>query len=167
MTYMSDESILDLYLKRNERAIEETEAKYGAYLLKIADNILKDPEDSRECVNDAYYKAWCLIPDDPPLNLGAWLSKITRSQAIDLWRGRNRDKRKALHYATSLSELDECISENETMEEVVEGHLLQDAINDFLKTLPKETAAIFISRYYYADSVREIARYMNISMSAR
>ena len=162
---MSDEEIVKLYLERREDAIAETEARYGAYLLKIADNILKNPEDSRECVNDAYFKAWCQIPDNPPQNLKAYLSKLTRSQAIDLWRSRNTDKRKANEYAASLSELEECVSGNETTEDIVEGHLLKAAINDFLKTLPRETAAIFISRYYYMDSVRKIAGDMNISIS--
>ena len=160
---MSDEQIIELYLQHDQEAIVQTEEKYGAYLLKISDNILKDPEDSRECVNDVYYKAWCLIPDDPPRNLGAYLSKLTRSQAIDIWRSRNTDKRKPLQYAASLSELDNCLSANETIEDAVGGHLLEEAINDFLKSLPKKTAVIFISRYFYMYSAREIARQMNTS----
>ncbi len=161
---MSDEEILKLYIKRSEQAIIQTEAKYGAYLMKTAGNILNDPEDCRECVNDTYYKAWCLIPDDPPQNLKAFLSKITRSQAIDIWRSRHADKRRGNQYAISLSELDEYISADETIEEVVDGHLLEEAVNAFLRTLPKETAAVFIGRYYYLYSVREIAGRLGVSI---
>ncbi len=160
---MEDREIVDLYWKRDEQAIRETEQKYGAYLFKIAQNILNDEEDSRECVNDTYFKAWSSMPDDRPEKLASYLSKIVREDAYDVYRYRNRKKRRESEMTLSLSELDECISSAETTEEVVDHHLLSEAISRFLHTLPEESIAAFVGRYYYADSVKDIARSLRMS----
>ena len=90
---MEDEKIVELYWQRNEQAISETEKKYGLWLLKIAENILKDTEDSREVINDTYFKAWCTMPDNRPEKLNLYLAKIVRDLSIDIWRTRRRKKR--------------------------------------------------------------------------
>lgn len=100
---MQDEMIVALYWKRDEKAISETERKYGRYLSKIAYNILSDWEDSKETVNDTYLKAWNSIPTHKPGALSTYLGKITRQLSIDAFRTRNRDKRKHSEYAVSLS----------------------------------------------------------------
>ena len=87
---MLDREIVEMYWQRNEDAIPETEKKYGSYLLKIAANILSDAEDSREVVNDTYYRAWCTMPDNRPEKLNLYLAKITRDLSIDIWRTRRR-----------------------------------------------------------------------------
>ena len=126
---MQDEMIVDLYWKRDESAISETERKYGRYLSKIAYNILSDWEDSKEAVNDTYLKAWNSMPTHKPSVLSTYLGKITRQLSIDAFRTRNRDKRKHSEYAVSLSELEDCISGSETTEQSIELKLLAEAIN--------------------------------------
>ena len=101
---MQDEMIVDLYWKRDESAISETERKYGRYLSKIAYNILSDWEASKQPVNDTYLKAWNSMPTHKPGVLSTYLGKITRQLSIDAFRTRNRDKRKHSEYAVSLSE---------------------------------------------------------------
>ena len=89
---MRDEAIVGLYWQRDENAIQETERKYGRYLSKIAYNVLADPEDSKESVNDTYLKAWNSMPPHRPEVLSTYLGKITRQLSIDMFRGRNRKK---------------------------------------------------------------------------
>jgi len=117
---MQDEMIVDLYWKRDESAISETDRKYGRYLSKIAYSILSDWEDSKETVNDTYLKAWNSMPTHKPSVLSTYLGKITRQLSIDAFRTRNRDKRKHSEYAVSLSELEDCISGSETTEHRIE-----------------------------------------------
>ena len=121
---MQDEMIVASYWQRDEKAISETERKYGRYLSKIAYNILSDWEDSKETVNDTYLKAWNSMPTHKPSVLSTYLGKITRQLSIDAFRTRNRDKRKHSEYAISLSELEDCISGSETTEQSVELKLL-------------------------------------------
>lgn len=161
---MPDEEIIALYWQRDETAIRETEQKYGRYLSKIAYNILADSEDSKECVNDTYLKAWNSIPPHRPDALAAYLGKITRELAIDIFRTKNRKKRQASEYALSLSELDECVSGTASTEQSADLHLLAEAINSYLSSLPKEARITFAGRYYYMDSFKEIAAYQGMSV---
>lgn len=160
---MHDEQIVELYWQRNENAIAETAEKYEKYLSKVAYNILGNSEDSRECVNDTYLKAWNSIPPHKPERLLAYLSKITRAAAIDVFRKKNSAKRGASEYAISISELEDSFSEGDTPENEVEARLLQKAINDFLRTLPEEERWAFIGRYYFFDSLKEVAAYCKMS----
>ena len=160
---MQDEMIVDLYWERDENAISETDRKYGRYLSKIAYNILSDWEDSKETVNDTYLKAWNSMPTHKPGVLSTYLGKITRQLSIDAFRTRNRDKRKHSEYAVSLSELEDCISGSETTEQSIELKLLAEAINTYLYTLPAEARNTFVGRYYFADSIREVAGYYGMS----
>lgn len=162
---MQDDLIVALYWKRDEAAIKETEQKYGQYLSKIAYHILSDIEDSKESVNDTYLKAWNSMPPHKPEFLAAYLGKITRELSIDIFRKRNREKRKASEYALSLSELEECVSGGDTTQENVDLHLLAKAINTYLYTLDPKTRIVFVGRYYYMDSIKEIASYCNMSES--
>lgn len=161
---MQDDRIVAMYWQRDEAAIRETEKKYAGYLLKIAYNILFDLEDSKESVNDTYMKAWSSMPPHRPEVLSSYLGKITRQLSIDIFRKRHRAKRQASEYVVSLSELEECIS-GSTAEQEVEMHLLADAINAYLGTLSREARTTFVGRYYYMDSIREIAAYHGFSES--
>lgn len=107
---MEDEAIVALYWERKENAIGETEKKYGRYLMKTAYRILADEEDSKESVNDTYWKAWNSMPPHKPKSLATYLGKITRQVSIDRFRKRTCAKRKGSVYALSLSELEECVS---------------------------------------------------------
>lgn len=162
---MQDDKIVALYWQRDENAIRETEQKYGRYLSRIAHNILSDVEDSREAVNDTYLKAWTSMPPHRPDVLATYLGKITRQLSIDIFRRRNREKRRASEYALSLSELEECVCGDNTTELDVDLHLLAEAINAYLHTLTPQARNTFVGRYYYMDSIREVAAYYGMSES--
>ena len=162
---MRDDEIVGLYLNRDEAAIRETEKKYGHYLTKIAYHILSDWEDCKESVNDTYLSAWNTIPPHYPNALSSYLAAITRRISIDIYRKRSRNKRKVTEYAISLSELDDCLSAGNVTQQDVDMRLLGKSINDYLRTRSEEERDVFIGRYYFADSIREVASYCNISES--
>lgn len=162
---MEDSKIVELYWQRDENAVRETERKYGRYLLKISNSILADEEDSRECVNDTYWKAWGSMPPHKPSVLSTYLGKITRQLSIDVYRKRHREKRKTSEYALSLSELEECASGGDTTQQSVDLTLLAEAIGTYLRTLPLEVRNTFLARYYFMDSIREIAEHSGMSQS--
>ena len=162
---MEDEKIVSLYWDRDETAIRETEIKYDRYLTKIAYNILADREDSQESVNDTYLAAWNSIPPHRPGVLSAYLAKLTRRISIDRFRYRTRDKRRESEYSVSLSELGDCVSGGNTTEEIVNVKLLADAIGIFLRLQSEEARNAFIGRYYFLDSVKEVAAYCGMSES--
>ena len=163
---MRDDMIVDLYWRRDEGAIRQTELKYGHYLMKLAYNILQNWEDSRESVNDTYFSAWKSMPPHRPEALLAYLSKITRQISIDIFRRKNSVKRQASEYALSLSELEDCLSAGNTTEQDADLNLLSGAIQNFLLILPEETRNAFIGRYFFADSIREVAGYCGMSEPA-
>lgn len=163
---MEDGQIVSLYWQRSESAITATQQKYGSYLLTIARNILSDPEDSEESVNDTYLAAWNSMPPHKPQVLRTYLGKLTRRISIDCFRRRNREKRQASEYALSLSELEECLAGGTMPEEMLEEQALADAISRYLRTLPERARNSFIGRYYFLDSLGEVARYCGMSESA-
>ena len=162
---MEDEKIVSLYWQRSETAIRETEIKYDRYLTKIAQNILDNLEDSRESVNDTYLAAWNSMPPHRPAVLSTYLGKITRRLSIDCFRTRNRDKRRQSQYALSLEELGDCVSAGNTTEEIVNVKLLADTIGIFLRLQPEDARNAFIGRYYYLDSLRDVAAYCGMTES--
>lgn len=162
---MEDEAIVSLYWQRNESAIRETERKYDRYLTKIAMNILADREDSRESVNDTYLAAWNSMPPHRPGVLSTYLGKITRRISIDRFRYRNREKRRQSEYEISLSELGDCVSGGNTTEAAVNVKLLADAIGIWLRLQPEENRNLFLCRYYFLDSLQEVAKTCGITES--
>lgn len=160
---MTDEKIVDLYWKRDETAIAETQQKYGHYLTKIAYNILNDMEDSQESVNDTYMHTWKSIPPHRPNVLSTYLAKITRRVSIDIFRKKHREKRIPSEYTSSLSELEECISDRNTIEGTMDAELLGKAISEYVKGLPKEGRGLFVCRYFYLDSLKDAAKYCGMS----
>lgn len=161
---MRDNEIVALYWKRDEAALRETEKKYGKYLKKIAFNVLADFEDSEECVNDTYFKAWNSMPTQRPEFLATYLGALTRHGAIDLYRRKNSQKRVGSQYAVALEELGDCASAGNVTEQEVELHILGEVINVYLKTVPEEARDAFIGRYYFHDSIEEIAGYCRVSV---
>ncbi len=162
---MQDEAIVELYWQRDERAINETEMKYGKYLLKIAENILLNREDSQECVNDTYLKAWNLMPPNRPGVLSVFLKRITRFVSIDKFRRRNTSRQKASEYTIALEELRECEYAEDSMDAHVDQMYVTECIRRYLNTLPMEKKNIFVGRYFYMDSVKDIAGKMHLSES--
>lgn len=154
---MEDEKILQLYLDRNELAIHESAEKYGAYCRAIAVNILGDPDDAEECVNDTWFKAWNAIPPARPADLRTYLGKISRNLAFDKYRTERRDKRGSGEEALLLDELEEIVSGREDAASPLLEKELLDEIRRFLERQTKEKRVMFVRRYWYADSVSAIA----------
>lgn len=160
---MQDSEIVRLYFERNEEALKETAKRYGSFCKAIALRILGNPEDSEECVNDTYFRAWNTIPPKNPSNLGAYLGRIARNLSFDKYRQRNAEKRGGGETALILDELSEITSGvDETFSEL-EGKELSRAINSFLDTLKPEHRSVFVQRYWHAYSVGEISRKHGIS----
>ncbi len=158
---MQDEKIIELYFERDERAISETDEKYGPYCRKIAYNLLSDEFDSEECVNDTYMKAWNAIPPTKPSIFSAFLAKITRNLALDRLKCKGAKKR-IDHTPASLDELSECIGGFDFSEELSASEL-GEIISRFLKTEQKSARIIFIRRYFFEDSIKDIARLLRFS----
>ena len=160
---LPDEKIIELYWDRDERAITETDRKYGRYLYAIAYNIIHDHPDCEECLNDTYLGTWNKIPPARPTVFQSFLSKIMRNIAIDRFRKNTAQKRIPSEMTVSLSELDECIAYDSDIEEDRLVRELAVMLNDFLSGLPKRRQFIFVCRYYYADSVAKIAQMLGLS----
>ncbi|MBQ8642806.1 MAG: sigma-70 family RNA polymerase sigma factor [Clostridia bacterium] len=160
---MQDEQIVALYWQRDESAIPLTQEKYGAYLMKIARNILSSSEDSEESVNDTYLAAWNSMPPQKPCVLSVYLGKLTRRISISLWRKRNRLKRQGSEYALSLTELEDVMSKDSTPEQELEAQLLGELLNRFLRSLSPDERNTFIGRYYYMDPLKDVAAYCGMS----
>lgn len=154
---MDDREIVNLYWERNENAITESEKKYGKYCYFIAHNILKSHEDSEECVNDTYIRAWNSIPPKKPEKLSVFLGKITRNLALDVLEKLSAKKRGGTQIALVLDELQGCIPSPVSTENEVDALQLTENLNCFLKTLTDESRKIFLQRYWYLMTVREIA----------
>ena len=154
---MEDKNIIELFWQRSQDAIENTAQKYGNYLMKIAMNILSHFEESEECVNDTYLTAWNQMPPDKPRELRAYLGRITRCLALNRFDYLKAGKRSA-DFSLQLSELEECLSGNNTPEEEYESGEIAKAISEFLYTVKKDARCIFVRRYWYSDSISDIAR---------
>ena len=163
---MKDDQIVNLYWDRNEDAIHQTQMKYGAYLTKVANNILAAYEDSEECVNDTYLNTWNAIPPHKPKMLSTFLGKIVRNLAFDRYRYNTADKRGGGELPLVLDELADCVSGYDNVEQAYERKELVEAINDFLGTLPEEKRNIFVCRYWYTDSIADIAARYNMAYPA-
>lgn len=161
---MEDNQIIELYWQRSENAIAETSNKYSRLLLSISLNILGDYSDAEECENDTYVAAWNAIPPTRPNVFSAFLSKIIRNISINRYEY-NKAKKRNNEYDLILSELEECVASSMLVEDCYAAGEISELINDFLKTQKQETRVIFVRRYWYADSVKDIANRMKISES--
>lgn len=162
---MEDEAIVALYWARKEQAIRETAKKYDDYLDTIARRILGDPLDAAECVNDTYLAAWDSIPPHRPQQLSTYLAKLTRRIAMKIWRSRDTQKRGGGEIALSLEELSQCIPHRQTPEDTISAKELAAAIDTFLLSLPKTERLVFVHRYFYGCSIRELCRQFGFGKS--
>lgn len=154
---MDDKQIIELYWNRVETAIKETSRKYGHFCFYIANGILRNKEDSDECVNDTYWQVWNVIPPQRPNSLKAFLGKIARNIALHKWEKRQAKKRGKDEVTYALEELQECIPGATNVEQITEQIVLVDALNHFLSNLDKESRTIFMQRYFCFLSIKEIA----------
>lgn len=162
---MEDSKIIALYFARSELAIQETDAKYGGYCYSIAYNILTNREDAQESVSDTYWQAWNAIPPTRPTLLAAFLGKITRCVSIDRWRRLSAGKRGSGEFELALDELRDCAAPGEGVEETLLRKEKAKALNRFLASLPQTEREILMCRYWYMDSVPEIAKNSGFSQS--
>ena len=153
---MEDTKIIDLYWDRDQSAIEQTAQKYGRYCGKIAKNILFNKEDCEECVNDTWLRAWNAMPEERPSILSSFLGAITRNLCLDRYRKQHTAKRGNGEAAYIFDEMMDFPDEKEPSHYIEEQELIL-SINRFLKNLPTEQRVIFVRRYWYFDSVADIA----------
>ena len=162
---MDDEKIIELYWNRRESAIKETSRKYGRFCFYIANHILRNKEDSDECVNDTYLQIWNTVPPQRPQSLKAFLGKITRNLALHKWEKRRAKKRGKDEITYVLEEMQECIPGQSNVECITEQLVLVDTINDFLACLDLENRKIFMARYFCFLSIKEIADQYHLGAS--
>ena len=162
---LSDEEIVALYWQREERAIRATNQKYGKYLYTIAYNILRDGLDSEESLNDTYLGAWNAMPPNKPNRLHVFLSKITRNISIGRVRKRTAEKRIPPELILSLEELDEgmCFEIGEDEKYLIRQ--MGTVLNSYLSSLSDRRTFIFVCRYYYSDTVENIAKMLGLSVN--
>ena len=155
---MDDNRIIELYWARSEEAIQESDRKYGPYCRTIAWNILQDREDSEECVNDTWLRAWNSMPPQRPGVLSAFLSRITRNLSLDRYKAAKAAKRGGGQLPLALEELGDCVPSAGSVEDAVAMKELTWLLDSFLRDLPEKECCIFLRRYWYVDSTQEIAR---------
>lgn len=162
---LDDNKIIALYLRRDETAVKQTSEKFGDRLRALAYGIVKDHQTAEECENDTYLEAWNSIPPHEPRSyLYAFLARITRHISLDCCRKRSRLKRRA--FISELSaEMEQCIPAPNNVECRIDDIALREAINGFLSTLNEEKRNVFVRRYWYLDSVSDIARRFSLSES--
>lgn len=156
---MGDEEIIALYFKRSEEAIVKTDEKYGRLLLSILKNMGNGEEDALECRNDTYLAAWNQIPPTRPESLSRYLCRITKNLGCKRYRDNHTQKRSG--ELLVLEELGEVL-EGAGLEEQVSARELGRAINSYLKEVDQLSRVAFVYRYYYGDSVKEIARILGV-----
>ncbi len=154
---MEDKAIVDLYWQRSDRAIPETECKYGSYCHTVAMRIVNNHEDAEECVNDTWLGAWNSMPENRPSYLAPYLAKLTRWLSLNKIKTQNRLKRGRNEITLSLEELDCELGEGTDLVRQIELKELSEYLDTFLAGLPAEERAVFLTRYWFAASIREIS----------
>lgn len=162
---MEDSQIVALYWDRDEEAIRQTQIKYGRYCYAIAYNILHSRQEAEECENDTYLDAWHSMPPHKPQLLSAFLGKITRRISLDKWRRSTAEKRGSGELPLSLSELADCIPDGKSIDENLQSEELAKLIDAFLRTLPPAERSVFLCRYWYFDTVADIAKQFGFGQS--
>ncbi len=162
---MDDKNILELFWERSEKAVTEVSAKYGRYCSGIAMQILHSPPDAEECVNDTWLHAWNSIPPSRPNILQAYLGKICRNLSLDRWKKLTAQKRGGSQVELMLEELGDCIPSSDSVQQEVEGKALAQIISAFLKEQPESSRYLFVRRYWYGDSIADMAKKNRVTES--
>ena len=154
---MDDSEIVEMFWQRNDLAIHEAQAKYGKYCNVIAESILKNKEDAEDCVNEVYLAAWNSIPPSRPRQLSTYLGRLTKNLAVNIMKRRLTEKRGGGEVSLVFEELEECVSGGGSVEQSYEAKELTRAINGFLARQRRSHRKIFMLRYWYCQSVSDIA----------
>lgn len=163
---MEDRQIVALYWAREEQALAETQSKYGGYCASIAWNVLHDDRDTEECLNDTWLRAWNAMPPQKPDLLSVFLGSITRNLSLDRWRSRQSKKRGSGRLEALFSELEDCVADGVSLEDRVALAELGRLLDRFLQALPQKERCLFVRRYWYGDSISDLARRYHMSQSA-
>ena len=161
---MKDKEIIRLYFDRDEKAIEYTEQKYHSYCYAIADKILRNAEDDEECLNDVWLAAWNTIPPNDPPSLSTYLGRITRNISVRMLRRLNRKKR-GKELTVYLEELGEALPSDTNVEHALESTVVNELLAGFIKCQSKLNRDILICRYYYLDSIADIAQRFGLTQN--
>lgn len=159
---MDDEKIIELFFARSEQGIRELDSKYGKIFHNLSYNIVNDRQDAQECVNDAYLGAWNKIPPVHPNPLSAYVARIVRNISLKRYWKKEAAKRSS-QYTITLEEIEGCIADVKSVEDEIEAKELACIIEQFLDTLTKENRVIFVCRYWFADSLKDIAERVGMS----
>ena len=160
---MDDQRIIELFYERNEAAINEVRTKYGRLCYKISGNILKSEEDIEECISDTFLALWTSIPPENPQHLSSYICRILKNLCLNKSKYNSAEKR-CESFTLSLEELSECLTDSVTEKELSSSEL-GEAISSFLRLQKSTSRAVFIRRYWYSDSVRDIALRYNMNES--
>ena len=153
---MNDFEIIDLYFARDEQALKQTDSKYGKLCHSIAYHVLNNSEDSEECVNDTYLGAWNTIPPQNPNPLLTYICRIVRNISIKRYH-QNTAKKRNSYYDVALDELENCLPSATTVQDEVNANELTELFDDFLDGLDKTNRVMFVRRYWFSDSISDIA----------
>ena len=159
---IDDEKIIELFFERSEQGIRELDMKYGKICHNLSYNIVNSRRDAEECVNDAYLGAWNAIPPARPDPLLSYIVKIVRNISLKIYWRKEAAKRSG-HYTVALEEIEGCIADQKTVEDEIEARELARIIGEFLDTLTLENRVIFMRRYWFADSYKDIAEFIGLS----
>ena len=159
---IDDEKIIELFFERSEQAIRELDIKYGKICHNLSYNIVNSRRDAEECVNDAYLGVWNAIPPTRPNPLLSYIVKIVRNISLKIYWRKEAAKRSG-HYTIALAEIEGCIADQKTVEDEIEARELARIIEEFLDTLTLENRVIFMRRYWFADSYKDIAEFVGLS----
>ena len=162
---LADEQILELYWRRDEQAIKQTEIKYGKMLFRIAFRILHDKAESEECQNDTYLSVWNRIPPMRPAVFRAFIAKIARDVAVDKYRSKSGRKRVPSELTVSLEDLSDAFPSDDSIDERLAIEELSKMISIFVRGLPARQHYIFIGRFYFGSTLAEIADELGISVA--
>ena len=162
---MEDSQIIALYFARDEQAIAETSRKYGALCRRLAMRILNNREDAEECCNDVLLKVWNAIPPARPVYFTAFLVRLVRNAALDLFDRLHAEKRGGTQTAVALEELEQCLPAPDDVEAAHSRAETGEMLNRFLSTLPDEPRNFFVLRYVYMMPVKDIAEKCGVGVS--
>ena len=159
---MEDTRIIEMFFERDQQAIQELDTKYGKVCHKLSYNIVNNRYDAEECVNDAYLGAWNTIPPTKPQSLQAYICKIVRNISLKIYYRKEAAKRNST-YTIAMEEIEACIADPNTVEAEIEARELARIIESFLDTLTVENRVIFMRRYWFSDSCKDIAEFVGLS----
>lgn len=159
---IDDKKIIELFFKRDQQGIRELDNKYGAVCHNLSYNIVNNRQDAEECVNDVYLGAWNTIPPAQPDPLLTYLCKMVRNISLKIYYRKEAAKRSS-HYTIAMEEIEACIADLNTAETEMEARELAHIIEGFLDTLTAENRVIFMRRYWFSDSYKDIAEFVGLT----